>query len=212
MGKELARVLYTKGAKVYVACRSEEKASETIKEVRKADENQGSSRGSLVALTLDLGDFSSVQTAVSKFRAQENKLHVVFKNAGVMVGWHSSARTTQGHEEALGVNCIGPFLFTMLLTPTLLATANSGDDLPGTVRVDWMSSFGLETFAPEGRGVDLDNLDYHVPKPGMERYGISKAGDWLLAVEYGRRHKDIVSVAINSGNIRNEFTRHQVLR
>lgn len=208
MGKELARVLYAKGAKVYVACRSEGKGSQAIADIKKAEQKQDS-KGKLVFLNLDLADLSRVKAAANTFLAHECKLHVLFNNAGVMVGPRDSHNTAQGHEEALGVNCVGTFLFTQLLAPVLTDTAKSASESEGTVRVVWLSSFGLEQFAPEGRGVDLDNLDYHIPKSHIERHGISKAGDWLLAVEYGRRHKDIVNVAINPGNIRTELARTQ---
>ena len=55
----------------------------------------------------------------------------------------------------------------------------------------------------------MGNLDYHIPVPGIDRYGISKCGDWLLAVEFGRRHKadGIVSAPINPGNLRTQLAR-----
>ncbi|KAI8630460.1 hypothetical protein F5Y19DRAFT_427699 [Xylariaceae sp. FL1651] len=209
MGKELARVLYSRNAKVYVACRSEAKGVQAIAEIKKAEPY---SAGELVFLNLDLADLTKVRIAAREFQAQETKLHVLFNNAGVMVGPSDPpTKTAQGYEEALGVNCVATFLFTKLLTPTLIATARS--EPTDTVRVVWLSSFGLEAFAPEGRGIDMDNLDYHIPKPHIDRYGISKAATWLLAVEYARRHNsdNIVSVAINPGNIRTELARHQGL-
>ncbi|KAI1129634.1 putative estradiol 17 beta-dehydrogenase [Nemania abortiva] len=205
IGKELARVLYAKNAKVYVACRSEDKANQAIAEIKTAEP---SSAGELIFLHLDLGDLSKVQAAATDFLARETRLHTLFNNAGVFVG-PAESKTAQGHEEALGVNCIGTFLFTRLLTPALVAAAKA--EPANSVRIVWLSSFGLEAFAPEGHGIDMSNLDYHVPKNNIERYGISKAGVWLLAVEFaGRLRSDgIVSVAINPGNIRTELARHQ---
>ncbi|KAK8018565.1 hypothetical protein PG991_007755 [Apiospora marii] len=216
MGQELARVLYSKGAKVYITCRTSEKSQQAIADVKR-EQNAGPNskpqdeRGELVSLEMDLADLSTVQSAARKFLLHESQLHGLFNNAGVMVG-AKSGKTAQGYEEALGVNCIGPFLFTQLLTPALAAAARTQP--VGTVRVVWVSGFGLEQFAPEGRGVDMENLNYHVPRPPIDRYGISKAGVWLLAVEYARRHRQadgIVSVAINPGNIRTELARHQGL-
>ncbi|KAM7191529.1 hypothetical protein V8F33_008880, partial [Rhypophila sp. PSN 637] len=64
-------------------------------------------------------------------------------------------------------------------------------------------------FDPHDRGIDMDNLDYHVLKPDIDRYGISKCRDWLLGVEFGRRYKaeGIVSVPINPGNVLTELAR-----
>ncbi|RDW68636.1 putative estradiol 17 beta-dehydrogenase [Coleophoma crateriformis] len=207
MGQELSRVLYAKNAKVYVACRSEEKATKAIAQIKKAAPK---SNGKLVFLSLDLADLNKVKAAAQSFLAQESKLHVLFNNAGVMVGpTNPPLKTAQGYELALGVNCIGTFLFTKLLTPTLVTTARA--EPADSVRVVWLSSFGLVEFAPEGRGIDLDNLDYHIPRPNVDRYGISKCGDWLLGVEYARRHQTdgIVSAPINPGNLRTALARDQ---
>ena len=209
MGLGLARVLYTRNAKVYVACRSEEKGKQTIAQIKKVVPK---STGELVFLSLDLADLTKVKAAAQSFLAQESELHVLFNNAGVMVGpANPPLKTAQGYELALGVNCVGAFLFAQLLTPALIATAQKQP--ANTVRVVWPSSFGLEEYAPEDRGIDLTNLDYHIPKPHVERYGISKAGNWLLGVEYARRHKadGIVSVPINPGNVRTSLARDQTL-
>jgi NAD(P)-dependent dehydrogenase (short-subunit alcohol dehydrogenase family) len=209
MGYELARVLYGKNATVYAACRSEEKAKAAITRIEESTPN---SKGKLVFLHLDLADLASVKAACTAFLAQERKLHVLFNNAGVMVGPSKPPqKTVQGYELALGVNCVGTFLFTKLLTPTLIASARESP--PNTVRVVWLSSFGLGQFAPEDHGIDMSNLNYHVPKPHVERYGISKCGDWLLGVEFARRHKQdgIVSVPINPGNVRTALARDQTL-
>ncbi|KAI1337599.1 hypothetical protein F5Y15DRAFT_148891 [Xylariaceae sp. FL0016] len=209
MGKEVARILYSKNAKVYAACRSEELGRRAVAAIKKSEPE---SSGGIVFLALDLADLTKVQAAAKAFLARESQLHVLFNNAGVMTGLtEPPPKTAQGHELAMGVNCVGTFLFTQLLTPTLAKTARSAP--PDTVRVVWLSSFGLEAHAPDELGIDMDNLDYHVPRPGIERYGISKCGDWLLAVEYGRRHRTdgIVSVPLNPGNIRTELARHQGL-
>ncbi|KAM7215300.1 putative estradiol 17 beta-dehydrogenase [Rhypophila decipiens] len=205
MGKEMARLVYSRNAKVYAACRDKEKALAAISEMKKT---APTSTGELVLLPLDLADLAKVKSCADEFLSRETKLHVLFNNAGVMTGPATPApKTAQGHELALGVNCLGTFLLTKLLTPTLVSTAKM--EPPSTVRVVWLSSFGLVQYAPEDRGIDMDNLDYHVPKPGIDRYGISKCGDWLLGVEFGRRYKadGIVSVPVNPGNVLTELAR-----
>ncbi|KAI9641492.1 short-chain alcohol dehydrogenase [Ciborinia camelliae] len=209
MGYELALTLCAKNTKVYVACHSEQKATEAITSMKKTAPN---SNGELIFLSLDLADLTQVKAAAQSFLARESMLHVLFNNAGVMVGpADPPLKTVQGYELGLGVNCVGTFLFTKLLTPTLAATVSS--EPPNKVRVIWLSSYGLTQFAPQDRGIDLDNLDYHIPKPHVERNGISKCGDWLLGVEYARRHKvdGIVSVPINPGNTRTQLARDQGL-
>lgn len=207
LGKELAQLLYAKNAKVYVAARSEEKARRAIADIENAAPD---STGELVFLHLDLSDLETVKYAARSFLAKEQNLNVLFNNAGVMVSpVEPPLKTKQNYELGLGVNCVGTFLFTKLLTPVLATTAKS--EPANTVRVVWLSSFGLEMFAEENVGISTDNLDYHKPANHTERYGQSKVGAWALGVEYGKRHKTegIVSVPINPGNLRTELARDQ---
>jgi len=208
MGHELARILYARNAKVYAACRSQEKAQQAITAIKKSSPQ---SQGELIFLPLDLADLTQIKTAATTFLSHESKLHILFNNAGVMgPTGKTPPKTTQGHELTLGVNCVGTFLFTKLLTPLLASTAKS-EPTPGAVRVVWLSSYGLENYAPFEQGIDMSNLDYTIPREGIDRYGVSKCGVWLLAVEYGRRFKDdgIVSVPINPGNLRTALARDQ---
>jgi retinol dehydrogenase 12 len=57
----------------------------------------------------------------------------------------------------------------------------------------------------------LDNLDYHIPKPTLNLYGNSKAGNYLHATEFARRYKTdgIVSVALHPGNLESDLYRDQ---
>lgn len=205
VGKELAQILYSKNAKVYIAARSEERANKAIEEIKKA---APTSTGALVFLSLDLGDLTTIKASVGRFLALEEKLDVLFNNAGVMALDNvSSAKTAQGYEMHLGVNNVGTFLFTKLLTPILVATAKSAP--PNSVRVVWVASSGTEFMADKGVGVSLDNLDFHIEKPAMERYGLSKAGNWAHGVEFAKRFKadGVVSIPLNPGNLDSDLYR-----
>jgi retinol dehydrogenase-12 len=203
-GKELARLLYSKSATVYMACRSEAKADAAIADI---ESSAPDSSGTLSFLHLDVSDLATVKVAAQRFLDSETRLHVLFNNAGAMAApTEPIPRTKQGYELNLGVNDIGTFYFTQLLTPVLLSTAASE---PGAVRVIWLSSLALELFAPKGLGISLDNLDYQIPKPLAERYSISKAGTWALGVEYARRFPGIISIPLNPGNLTSDLYRDQ---
>ncbi|CAK7216695.1 short-chain alcohol dehydrogenase [Sporothrix bragantina] len=215
LGKQTARILYAKNAKVYVAARSLERAQPAIDEIKAAHPG---SKGQLIFLELDLSDLAKVKASAQSFLAQEAKassggaLHVLYNNAGAM-GSNPLRRTAQGHELTMGVNCVGTFLFTELLTPFLQATAKRCLPTTNAVRVVWLSSYGLELAGVEGAAVALDNIECNpdkgsVPK-ATDRYGISKAGVWALGVEYARRHRqdNIVSLPINPGNLKTELAR-----
>lgn len=205
IGKELAQILYSKNAKVYVAARSEDKANAAIESIKAASPG---SKGALVFLGLDLADLTTIKKSAAEFLSKESKLHVLFNNAGVMFPPQGS-KTTQGYELQLGVNNLGTFLFTQLLTPTLVATAAA--EPPNTVRVVWVSSSAAEHFSYKPGGVELANLNYTKHDDSVSaKYGNSKAGNYLHATEYGRRHRadGIVSVALNPGNLKTDLGRH----
>ena len=84
-------------------------------------------------------------------------------------------RTAQGYELQLGTNCVGPSLFTKLLTLVLVQTA--AEEKPDAVRVVWVSSMGAERYSPEPGGIPMENLDYHEDKSSLYKYGVSKAGN-----------------------------------
>ncbi|KAI3337194.1 short-chain dehydrogenase [Xylariaceae sp. AK1471] len=203
IGKEVARILYSKNAAVWVAARNEEKAVNAIASIKEA---HPSSNGRLEYLHLDLSDLTTIKASAEAFLAKEKRLDVLFNNAGVMMPPKGS-KTAQGYELQLGTNCIGPFLFTRLLTPMLIATAKTAPK--GSVRVIWVSSSATEHLNPTG-GIDLDNLDYKRDTFYAWRYGISKAGNYYHATEYARRHRDdsIVSVSLNPGNLKSELDRN----
>lgn len=202
MGKELAKILYSKNARVYVAARSESKAQQAISDIRSEVPN---STGRLVFLNLDLADLNSVKQAAEEFISLESRLDVLFNNAGVMKPPPGS-RSVQGYELQIGVNNVGTFLFTKLLTLLLQKTARSEPKC--SVRVVWVSSAAADVWSPPG-GVPLDKLEWkHCPQ-GLPAYAISKAGNYLQAVEYAKRHAadGIVSVALNPGNLNSDLWR-----
>lgn len=176
-----------------MACRTESKAQDAIKDIQSAAPD---SKGKLGFLQLDLSDLKTIQPAAEAFKAKESKLHVLFNNAGVMVP-PPDKKTAQGYDMQLGTNCLGPVLFTNLLTDTLKATAQQ--EPKGTVRVVWVSSSAAEIYSTKN-GLNMDEVrnkdTYGKGGAPMDLYGNSKAGNYLHSVEYARRHKDdgIVSV------------------
>lgn len=211
VGKELARLLYCKGARVYVAARSETKALEAIESIKSAAPSD-SKPGELTFLQLDLADLTTIKASADAFLSKEKKLHVLFSNAGVMAP-AAGSKTVQGYELQLGVNNIGTFMFTQLLTPILIRTAKS--EPANTVRVVWVSSSGAEWLSPKPGGVPIDNLDdynvYSEKKSPMYRYGVSKGGNYLHSVEFAKRYAStgVLSVALNPGNLDSDLYRTQ---
>jgi retinol dehydrogenase-12 len=206
LGKEVSRILYLRNARVYMTGRSQDKIDTAIKSIKGAVRK---STGSLHFLPLDFDDLSTVKASADRFLAAENRLHVLFSNAGFQGGVGPSIKTVHGYERHLQVNCLGSLLFFQLLAPVLTSTACDPATPPNTVRVVFLSSFAAEMFSEKNTGFRMDNLDYHDEKPNTYRYGISKLGAWAYAVEASKKHKDIIFVAANPGNIRTDLFRDQ---
>ena len=105
---ELAR----RGGRVVLAGRSSDRlvaAEEAIRrEVPDAELDQ---------LVVDLADLTSVRLATSQARAV-GPIHCLLNNAGVMAAPY--ARTSDGFEQQLATNHLGPFLLTGMLLPQLV--------------------------------------------------------------------------------------------
>lgn len=181
-------MVYKHNAKVYIAARSEDKSTAAIASIK---QQYPKSKGQLIFLHLDLGDLTTIPKSAEQFLRQESRLDVLWLNAGVMVP-PAGSKTTQGYELQLGTNNIGHFLFTKLLHPVLKNTAASAPR--NSVRVIWVSSSAIDV-APSGV-IDFTNMDYKRDERAWTKYGRSKAGNVLHAVEFARRTESegIVSV------------------
>ena len=174
---------------MYVAARSEAKAAKAIEGIKS---RAPSSKGQLIYLHLDLDDLTTIKASAEKFLGENERLDVLWNNAGVMVPPVGS-KTKQDYDKQLGTNNVAPFLFTKLLHPILSKTASNAPT--DSVRVVWVSSSGAEVYSPKG-GIDMNNLDYKVSKDNWFRYGTSKAGNVLHASELAKRagSEGIISV------------------
>jgi retinol dehydrogenase 12 len=72
------KVLLSKGARVYIAARSEEKSQKAIDELKKE-----TGKESVFFLKLDLTDLVAVKAAAEEFRGRESELHGLYNNAWV---------------------------------------------------------------------------------------------------------------------------------
>ncbi|KAF8601545.1 NAD-P-binding protein [Ceratobasidium sp. AG-I] len=209
IGKETCKVLLEKGAKVYMAARSKSKANEAIEWIQAATNGK-----TPVFLELDLANLDSVRRAANEFRQKEQELHVLFNNGGVMAA-PVEMKTSNGYDLQFGTNVLGHYLFTMLLLPTLIHTAQSY----GPVRVVNTSSSG-HWLAPEG-GINYDSLVRSDPKADEIRerlgpkglYSQSKWANIVFAKELARQYEaqGIISSSLHPGAIRSELMRHSPL-
>lgn len=113
IGRVSAEALAKRGARVFLACRSEEKTRPVLEGIRAAG-------GDAEFMRLELADLDAVRASAQAFLDRGEKLHVLLNNAGLA---GAKGTTKQGFELAFGTNHLGPFLFTKLLLPRLRESA-----------------------------------------------------------------------------------------
>ncbi|KAI0418973.1 retinol dehydrogenase 12 [Xylaria grammica] len=153
LGFELSNILYAHNATVYIAARSGNKVRKAIEDIKSKNPNS-------------IGD---------EFPSREKRQDVQWNNAGVIMSLKGS-KTDRGYWGRLGMNTLGPFLFTQYSMVQLLVPPS---------------------------GVDMDNLDYKTEKGAMHKYAVSKAANTFHSTELARRHggDGIIRVFRRIGNL-----------
>ena len=192
IGYETALDLYKKGAKVYVACRNQEKA---LKAIQKMEADGGT--GELIYSHLDLANLSSVKAFADKVIQSESSLDLLINNAGIMIP--PPAKTEDGFEIQFGVNFVGHFALTGYLFNLLDSTKGS--------RVVTLSSI-----AHRGAAIDFDNFRLEKEYSNWREYGQSKLADIIFALEFDKRLKQsgsqIKSLAAHPGFSKTDLQVH----
>ncbi|MBQ4915482.1 SDR family NAD(P)-dependent oxidoreductase [Maribacter sp. MMG018] len=183
IGFETALDLYKKGAKVYIACRNQEKALNAIQRM----EADGGT-GELLYSHLDLANLSSVKAFADKVIQTESSLDLLINNAGIMIP--PPAKTEDGFEIQFGVNFVGHYALTGHLFNLLDSTKGA--------RVVTLSSI-----AHRGATIDFDNFRLEKEYNNWREYGQSKLADIIFALEFDKRLKQsgsqIKSLAAHPG-------------
>ncbi|KAK7073471.1 Retinol dehydrogenase 13 [Halocaridina rubra] len=118
IGRETAREMARRGARVIMACRDMDKCLEARKDI--AWDTRSTS---LYCLECDLASQESVRRFARRFNRKEERLDILINNAGIMRCPKSF--TTEGIELQLGTNHMGHFLLTNLLIDKIKASAPS---------------------------------------------------------------------------------------
>ena len=191
LGYEAARVLSGRGARVLIACRSQQKAEDAIARIEKQN---GTVNISYVPL--DLGDLSSVKQCAAQLQSEE-RIDVLINNAGIMVPPYEL--TKDGFESQFGVNHLGPFALTGLLIEKLAKTPSS--------RVVNTSSIAHNT----GR-IRFKDISAERHYSASARYSMSKLANLLFSYELQRRFEaadlPVLSVACHPGIASTELSRY----
>ncbi|RLU18731.1 hypothetical protein DMN91_009088 [Ooceraea biroi] len=110
IGKETARDLYRRGAKVILACRNIEKAYDALEDIKnnppsRPDREQfRGNPGELAIYQLDLSSLTSIRECAKNLLAKESAIHLLINNAGILTT--KQERTEDGFELQLQTNYI----------------------------------------------------------------------------------------------------------
>ncbi|KAH8311643.1 hypothetical protein KR044_007320, partial [Drosophila immigrans] len=190
IGKETVRELARRGAIVYMGCRDKVKAEEARRELIIDTKNQN-----IFFIELDLGSLESVRKFVETFKQQQDRLHILINNAGVMLG--PRKLTKEGFEWQLGVNHMGPFLLTILLVDLLKKSAPS--------RIVNVSSIAHSY----GR-INIDDLNSEKSYSEVGAYNQSKLANVIFTRELAERLEGtgVTTYSLHPGVVDTELFRN----
>ena len=177
IGREAARQLARRGARVVMGVRDVERGEEVARGIR--DEG-----GIAEVLPLDLASFASVREAAARFAETHPSLDVLVNNAGVALRRRDV--TVDGHERTWQTNFLGGCLLTRLLLPALRRGKRP--------RVVHVSSEAHRT----GR-IDWDDPELSRGYGGFQAYANTKLAQILFTRELARREPGIAVNALHPG-------------
>jgi retinol dehydrogenase-12 len=187
IGRVTASTLARRGARVFLACRSEERTRPVLDEIK-----QGGGQAEFLAL--DLADLASVRACAAAFLHRDEALALLVNNAG-LAGAHGT--TKDGFEIAFGTNHLGPYLFTRLLLGAL--------ERAGEARIVNVASTGHY----RAQGIDWDAARKPTASAtGFPEYCASKLANVLFTCELARRTpKAVQSFSLHPGAVASDVWR-----
>ncbi|KAI9281362.1 NAD-P-binding protein [Umbelopsis sp. AD052] len=194
LGAEAARVVSKHHAGlVVVAGRKQEALDDTIQKIKTETPS-----ANLRSLIIDLASLESVRHAAAEVNAYSEAIDVLINNAAIMASPYHT--TKDGLEAQFGTNHIGPFLFTNLILPKILASTT------GAPRIINVSSLG-HAFSP----IRFDDPFFDNGKAyhKFAAYGQSKTANILFALELAKRYKSqgLVAFSLHPGRIQTNLGR-----
>ncbi|KAM0788251.1 hypothetical protein ACM66B_001402 [Microbotryomycetes sp. NB124-2] len=200
IGYHTVAELLRHGCKVYMACRSEQRARDAIE---KLSLEVPDSASKVVFLKFDLTELHTAKSAAKAFNEKESRLDIVICNAGIMA-WPYEIK---GGVEIQFYNHLGHFALVQELLPILKETAKKPDS---RVRVVNVSSAGHKlTAKPDFSSLDTVNAQL---MSTWHRYGQSKLSNILFTNALQKRvdADGIKCLSLHPGVVHSELLRGSV--
>ncbi|ERN00361.1 dehydrogenase/reductase SDR family member 12 isoform X2 [Amborella trichopoda] len=163
--------LASRGATVYMVCRSKDKGEAARSEI------QSKTNNSNVHLEIcDLSSVSDIKSFASTFSSKNQPLHVLVNNAGLVE--NNRVTTKDGLELNFAVNVLGTYAITELMLPILEKAAPDA-------KVITVSSGGMYT-EPLTKDLQYSESNFS----GLQQYGRNKRIQVALTEKWADIHKD----------------------
>lgn len=185
IGVETVRAFRSAGAKVVVPARDMTRAKESLGEMP-----------DIVLAPMDLLDPKSINEFAKCFLKQNDQLHILVNNAGIMAP--PLSRDSRGYESQFAANHLGHFQLTCVLWPALVRAQGA--------RVVALSSYGHRRAGVDFHDPNFERREYD---PWIA-YGQSKTANSLFAVALDSigKQKAVRAFAVHPGGIVTDLIRH----
>ena len=190
IGRATAIELARRGARVFLASRSEAKTRAVVEEIARATPHAAPE-----FLPLDLGDFASIRRCADDFLRRDTSLGLLVNNAGVA---GQRGITKSGFELAFGINHVGHFLFTNLLLDRLRRSS--------AARIVTVASRAHY----RAKAIDFEAIRRPTQSiTGLHEYGVSKLANVLFSAELARRLEGtgVTTYALHPGVVASDIWR-----
>ncbi|KAH6880630.1 hypothetical protein B0T10DRAFT_609333 [Thelonectria olida] len=204
IGYETSLQLALRGARVYIASRSQERVSKAIAEMEKT-----SSTLDLRFLKLDLQDLESVKATAAEFISKEPRLDLLINNAGIMACPYEL--TKDGYEVQWQTCFLAHHALTLSLLPVLRAAAQQSPGSSNRVRVVNVASDAAIRMGPKSINyADPNMTDVTGRLAPWRRYGHCKQASIIAAKAISDHYRPIgiTAYSVHPGIIQSNLQSH----
>jgi dehydrogenase/reductase SDR family member 12 len=198
LGKEVATYVTSKGAKLYMLCRSVERAEAAKKDIMAAAGMKDD--GKVTILPVDVSELASVRKVTQELQSRETCVHCLVCNAGVLL--KEQQNSSEGLESTFASHLLGgTFLLTSLLLPQLQATPGSRVVIvtSGGMYTTPMPSWEVMTSYTSNIGSTAAVKPSNFRYDGTMSYAYAKRGQVVLAEEWSRMCSTPKFVTVHPG-------------
>ncbi|KAL8649629.1 MAG: hypothetical protein Q9210_004288 [Variospora velana] len=165
-------------ARLIISGRSLDKVGASAKTIKDANPKL-----QVILLKLDLASLESIRSAAEEVNQYDGAIDILINNAGVM-NIPERQLSKDGIEMHLATNHLGPFAFTNLILPKILASSKSPRVVNVVSNGYALSPFRFSDWNFDGKATIPE--EEQPPKKTCEMFGVPWGLDYLPSIAYGQ--------------------------